>query len=647
MTTENGEGDFDKTKTDATEMEEGTKGKEVKNKVTSSYGVDDLSWVTTFEHLLQVVGESGRWNVLIFIMCSAVAFVSPLQTLSYQFLGATPDHWCHVAPLVEANWTQNQILELAIPFSNATGKREGCQMRDLDYKAAAALGYEATMQDVGQVGANSSSALIFCPVREFNHSQYASTVVTEWDLVCDRRVLYSTTQAVMQGGKLAGFIIFGYLVDAIGRRPVVLVSVVLYLTAGLLAAAAPSIELYIALKFLVAAVGAGQYLSIFVFVMETCASKYRAASGTLVVVPWALGYMVAPGIAYFIRPWRLLQVTYSAMGFYLIIYFWLLPESPRWLIDQGRYQEALKVLTWMGTVNKKTLPSDEVLLSAMENVNQKKDQQKEESESTAKTGLLSLILVTMKKLVILILTPECRRMTLVVFFCWFSASMVYYGIALNANNLSTDPYLYIFLGGLLEVPSYLLLWPALIYIGRKKTLSALYFFCSVCIFTVMILMVTYRGEAEVAMVIFSQCGKVAVTAGFQLVWMYTAELFPTKYRSLAVGQSSFCARLGSTASPFINDILGVYSEWAPSALFGAVSLISASLALLLPETKSCDLPESNGFFSAKNGAAAAAAAGAAGGGEAAHKQDEKGVTNLSFIPGLEDAQERADSPREK
>ena len=41
---------------------------------------------------------------------------SALVSMSYQFLGATPDHWCRVESLKEANWTDQQILDLAIPF---------------------------------------------------------------------------------------------------------------------------------------------------------------------------------------------------------------------------------------------------------------------------------------------------------------------------------------------------------------------------------------------------------------------------------------------------------------------------------------------------------------------------------------------------
>ncbi|KAG7153824.1 Organic cation transporter protein-like 15, partial [Homarus americanus] len=545
-----------------------------------------------------------------------------------QFLGATPDYWCHIAPLVEANWTDQQILSLAIPYSNSTGKYEGCQMRNYNYTAAALLGYEATMKDPSLVQHGNTTTIIKCSARDFNHSQYSSTVVTEWDLVCDRRVLYSTTQGVVEGGNIVTCLVFGYLMDTFGRRPIVLVCVVIKILTGFLAAASPTLEVYILLKFLVAATDAGTYLSIFVFVMEMCAIKYRAAVGCLVAIPWAIGYMITPGIAYLVRPWRWLQFAYALPSLYCIIYFWLLPDSPRWLITEGRFEEALKIMTKIANVNRKPLPSDPVVLAAMENIVKQGTHEKGEELTDREATIMSRFLAVIKQVVILLTIRQLRLRTLVVFFCWFAASMVYYGIALNATNLSTDPYLYIFLGGLLEVPSYLILWPALVYIGRKKSLVALYLICAVCIFAVMAIILVYPGGEHLAKVFFSQSGKVAVTAAFQLVWMYTAELFPTKYRSLAVGEASFCARVGSTSSPYINDILGGYTVWAPAALFGTVSLISAVLSLILPETRHCTLPESNDLFSKKKDKEA----DRGGSKETSLEDVRQGVVNLSYNP---------------
>ncbi|XP_050727693.1 organic cation transporter protein-like isoform X2 [Eriocheir sinensis] len=547
---------------------------------------DEKSKMSTFEDLLELAGTRGTWNIIMFCMCSISSFISPLQMLSYQFLGATPDYWCSVEPLREANWTQDQVLSFAIPFSNSTGQHETCLMYDYNYTAAAEMGYDAAMANRPSLAGDSDDP-IKCYSRDFNRTQYQSTVVTEWDLVCERRVLYSTTQSVVMGGKLVGYVVFGYLIDLLGRRPIVLVCFFFFILSSFLAAASPSVEVYILLKGILSLMESGQYLGLFVFVMETTATRYRAAVGTLFVIPWALGYMLVPGIAYLLPTWKIMQTAYSIPALWGIVYFVWLPESPRWLIMQGRNKEALKVLTQVAKVNKKTLPPDDQMISAMTLIGNKPASKKEDKKSSVWSRISS----TLKGFFMLLILREFRVRTLVVFFCWFSVSMVYYGVALNADNINTNPYLYVFLGGLLEVPSYLLLWPALIFIGRRKSMVAVFLIGAVCIFMVMALMLLESENVQWAVVTLSQSGKVAVTAAFQLVWMYTAELYPTKFRSLAVGQSSMFARVGSVCSPYINDLMGATIAWGPSALFGSVSLMSAALTLLLPETRHLDLTE--------------------------------------------------------
>lgn len=58
----------------------------------------------------------------------------------------------------------------------------------------------------------------------------------------------------------------------------------------------------------------------------------------------------------------------------------------------------------------------------------------------------------------------------------------------NHLTVSTNIYLYIFLGGLLEIPSYVLLWLASTTLGRKKTLTILFLICGVTISLLMALM---------------------------------------------------------------------------------------------------------------------------------------------------------------
>lgn len=45
-------------------------------------------------------------------------------------------------------------------------------------------------------------------------------------------------------------------------------------------------------------------------------------------------------------------------------------------------------------------------------------------------------------------------------------------------------------------------------------------------------------------------GKFGVTAAFAMVYVYTAELYPTVVRNMGVGVSSTASRLGSILSPY-------------------------------------------------------------------------------------------------
>ena len=49
-----------------------------------------------------------------------------------------------------------------------------------------------------------------------------------------------------------------------------------------------------------------------------------------------------------------------------ITFFRFVPESPRWLMAEGRFQEALKIMKAGAKANGNTLPSDGEILEMME-----------------------------------------------------------------------------------------------------------------------------------------------------------------------------------------------------------------------------------------------------------------------------------------
>ena len=58
-----------------------------------------------------------------------------------------------------------------------------------------------------------------------------------------------------------------------------------------------------------------------------------------------------------------------------------------------------------------------------------------------------------------------------------------------------------------------------------------------------------------APVTIAMIGKFLISMTFAIAYLYTAELFPTSVRNVAVGAASTFARIGSMSAPYIVDLL--------------------------------------------------------------------------------------------
>ena len=90
--------------------------------------------------------------------------------------------------------------------------------------------------------------------------------------------------------------------------------------------------------------------------------------------------------------------------------------------------------------------------------------------------------------------------------------------------------------------------------------------------------------------IFQLIGKLAITATFGAIYIYTSELLPTSVRSAALGTNSMCGRVGAIISPYIAS-LKEYGMWIPLMIFGLNAMLSGFLILFLPDTLGRELPE--------------------------------------------------------
>lgn len=537
----------------------------------------------TFDDVLKLVGTHGKWQWLLFFLTGLSGCFVAFHNMGAVFLASIPEHWCSSPDydmLSERyNWTEAEIKDALLPPEQISDKvgYSSCTKYVVNFS----IFDESDLRDpelVSNYTKTHSKSLLKeeCSSWIYDQSEYESTVVSEWDMVCQHKALVSIVQSSFMAGVLLGCLVFGWISDKYGRRKSVLIALVMFVAASLLTAASNHYIMFLIARFLCALGDAGVFSVAFVIITEVSGRKSRAFLGLQYMMPFSFGFMALPGIAYYIRDWFWLQLAISIPNLILLIYFWYLPESPRWLIMQNRLDDALTVLKFGAKYNGTTLPPNDELYQALQNI-QNRDKDPEKLIEEKKAG----------NFLDLVRTPRLRNRSLIIGLVWFVAGLVYYGLSFSAPYIGTSIYLYIFLAAAVEVPAFLLIWYFIQLIGRRIVLIT-----SVIISGLSCLAILATPTALTWVItVLSLMGKFFSTGFYGLIFLYTVELFPTPVRNLAVGTGAMLSRLGSVVAPFIIDLLRNYHESIPMVTFGSLCIVSGLLSFYLPETVGKNLPE--------------------------------------------------------
>ena len=85
-------------------------------------------------------------------------------------------------------------------------------------------------------------------------------------------------------------------------------------------------------------------------------------------------------------------------------------------------------------------------------------------------------------------------------------------------------------------------------------------------------------------------GKLCLASSFSVVYIHSAEIFPTTVRNSGMGLVSVAARVGGIMAPFIVS-LGEFIPQLQFTVLGLMSLLAGLLNLRLPETAGRQLPD--------------------------------------------------------
>ncbi|XP_060551325.1 organic cation transporter protein-like [Ruditapes philippinarum] len=519
-----------------------------------------------FDDVLVKIGEFGTYQKRIYFLLCLPAINSGIFMVISVFILGVPNHRCAIPGYDNDTYeVQNHYHQMLINKTIPPPTDEKFLYHECHLYVNRSGSYDTNNKPINATEET-------CSKWVYDKTDFESTFTSEKDLVCGDDNLPSVAKMLFFGGVLVGAFVFGVISDVIGRKKTLLISFVINIGTSIGLAWADSYIVFVVLRFLIGAANAGIFLTGFVIGMELVGPSKRMWAGVVVEYFFAIGLLILAGVAYLLRDWKYIEMAVAFPNILYLSYYWIVPESPRWLLSQGRFVEAEEIMRKAAEVNKASLP-DKIF-------------DKDSIDLTAPKG----------KLWHLFSTRVMFIRTLVIFFNWMVVSMVYYGLSLNTGNLGGNFYLNFTISGLVEFPAYTLCILLLDRIGRKW----LHFIAMVaggvaCVSTVFTTI--YGGESLHAVTVtLAMIGKLGAAAAFAVIYIFSAELYPTVVRNAGMGASSCCARVGGILAPYVADmnkvVSGDFGRALPLVIFGAASIAAGVLALALPETLHKELPES-------------------------------------------------------
>ncbi|KAK5858887.1 hypothetical protein PBY51_002997 [Eleginops maclovinus] len=480
----------------------------------------------------------GRFQQVVFFLLCVSLVPNGFGNFTLVFLTDVPSHRC-VVPGINLTEDWNATI---IPIKVVSGEPEPsrCSRYRLDVvRNLSAQGFipgrDVNLTDLEQEDCVDGWS--------YSKDVYQSTLVSEFDLVCSDEWKQPFTATVYFIGVLFGSFFSGQLSDRFGRKPVLFATMAVQTFFSFIQVFATSWTMFTILLFFNGLGQMSNFVAALVLGSEIMTGNVRILFSSLgSCLGFAVGYMILPLVAYFLRDWKSLTLASSLPGLLYLPLWSFIPESPRWLLSQGKVEEAEAILRKAAKWNKVKVPN---IIFQDYSGNEKKPEPKEKANVT-----------------VLLRNGSIRTTTLVFCFVFFTSSTGYYGLSLNTAQLHADPFISCFISAAVEVPAYISSWLILRYFPADR-LSSLPCFLEQCRFTS-----SYY------------CLKV-----YQISILHWRLL-----RNTATGTCITVSRVGTSLAPFLIK-LDTYILCLPYIIMGTLAVLSAIAALFLPESFRQPLPE--------------------------------------------------------
>lgn len=516
--------------------------------------------------VLDHIGEYGKFQLYVQILACLPPILNGAHQLAHVFLAATPEHRCFVDGC-DGNGTAFHAPWATYAIPDHSPEEVQC----FRFNRNSSLG--CGPQDF----LNTSKR---CDQWVYSHAEFDTTIVTEFNLVCENDWLVSTSQSLFMLGVMIASVVFGNLSDRYGRRICFLFIPPVFLASAWATVFTANYAQFTLARIVTAMGATALYQTSFVLAVELVGPSRRLMSVLLFQLAFPTGEFLLAVAAYELPNWRHLSMALAAPVFLLLPYYWLMPESLTWCMHNKKHAEAIAIINRAAKWNNRPLVSNLDSIhthtcteSCTSPCTENPPQMPRNNSSSSLTDLFRTARLC------------CR--TLNVSFNWLVNAMVYYGLSLSADTLGGTTFHAFGLLALIEVPGVVLAVLALQCIGRRATL------CSFLVLAGCFCVVVPFVPEDVPWLstVLVTAGKCFITASFACIYLYSAEVFPTSHRNTGIGIGSMSARIGTIASPFIASDLSKVHPMAPMIVLGGLALLAGVFTLTLPETRGLRLPE--------------------------------------------------------
>ena len=365
-----------------------------------------------------------------------------------------------------------------------------------------------------------------------------AAIAIDWNLTPDQMGWIGSVNSI---GMAIGAFGFGMLADRIGRKQVFMITLVLFSVASGLSALTTTLFAFLALRFLVGAGLGGELPVASTLVSESVKAHERGKVVVLLESFWAVGWILAALIAYFIIPdygWRVALIITALPAFYAIYLRRKLPDSPKFKTSGEPKQSAIQKVAALWS-------------------------------------------------------REYAKRTLMLWIVWFTVVFSYYGMFLWLPSVMVlkgfsmiHSFGYVLLMTLAQLPGYFTAAWLIERLGRKFVLS------TYLLGTALSALAFGNAESLTALLIFGALLSFFNLGAWGALYAYSPEQYPTSIRATGAGTAAAVGRIGGIFGPLLVGSLlsGGYGFGLIFGIFcGAIIIGVLAVIFLGTETKQTEL----------------------------------------------------------